>query len=53
MASVTADSEFMTNYVAASSVPAGTHFVTLLDEHNHPMVVSLSNDKVPKLLMGM
>ncbi|KAL3422840.1 Vegetative incompatibility protein HET-E-1-like protein 20 [Phlyctema vagabunda] len=49
MASFKTDAELMTNYVAASPVPAGSHFRTLLDENNKPIVVSLSNDETPKL----
>ncbi|KAK2758180.1 hypothetical protein FQN54_004024 [Arachnomyces sp. PD_36] len=49
MASFKTDAELMTNYVSASPVPAGTHFVTVLDENSRPIVVSLSSDKVPKL----
>jgi hypothetical protein len=49
MAFFKTDAELMTNYVSARPVPAGSHFVTVLDEKSRPMVVSLSNDKVPKL----
>ena len=49
MAHVKADAELMTNYVSAVLVPAGSHFATVLDEKSQTVVVSLSNDKVPKL----
>jgi len=52
MASFNVDAELMTNYVAASPVPAGSHFKTLLDNNSKSMVVSLSNDKLPKLQVG-
>ena len=49
MAHVTTDAELMTNYVSAVPVPAGSHFVTVLDENLQTIVLSLSNDKVPQL----
>lgn len=53
MASITADSELMTNYIAAVPVPAGAKFNTVLDENRRVMVISLSNDPVPKLQLSM
>jgi hypothetical protein len=52
MASFRTDAELMTNYVAASAVPAGSLFKSLLDNNGKPMVISLSNDKPPKLQVG-
>jgi len=49
MASLKADSELMTNYVAAVPVPVGSKFSALLDENRRVMVLSLSNDTIPKL----
>ena len=49
MGSLRIDSELMTNYLSAVPVPAGSHFVTVLDERRQPMVFALSNDEVPKL----
>jgi hypothetical protein len=49
MATIKADSELMTNYVAAVPVPAGSKFSAMLDENRRVMVLSLSNDTVPKL----
>jgi hypothetical protein len=49
MATIKADSELMTNYVAALPVPAGSKFSAILDENRRVMVLSLSNDTVPKL----
>ncbi|KAL2002673.1 hypothetical protein VTN02DRAFT_6208 [Thermoascus thermophilus] len=49
MAYVKTDAELMTNLIAAKPVPTGSHFAAALDESSRPMVVSLSDDKVPKL----
>lgn len=49
MATISADSELMTNYVAALPVPAGSKFSAVLDENRRAMVLSLSNDAIPKL----
>lgn len=49
MASITIDSELMSNYVSSVPVPAGSHHVALLDQKRMPMVLCLSNDKQPRL----
>lgn len=49
MAHFKTDSELMTNLVPASAVPAGHKFVTVLDENDQVIVISLSNDRAPKL----
>ncbi|KAF2835860.1 hypothetical protein M501DRAFT_1007694 [Patellaria atrata CBS 101060] len=50
MAYFKVDAELMTNYVAATPVPAGSHFATVLDETSQPIVISLSSDRPsPKL----
>lgn len=53
MAYVKTDAELMTNLIAAKPVPTGSHFAAALDESSRPMVVSLSDDKVPKLQISM
>ncbi|RBR22926.1 uncharacterized protein FIESC28_04224 [Fusarium coffeatum] len=50
MATVTIDSELMTNYVSTVPIPSGSHHVTVLDENRMPMVFCLSNDiSAPRL----
>ncbi|KAK1774877.1 hypothetical protein QBC45DRAFT_489404 [Copromyces sp. CBS 386.78] len=44
MASLSIDSELMTNYVSAVPIPAGSHHVAVLDEKRMPMVFGLSSD---------
>ena len=45
MASITYDSELMTNYVAALPVPPSTRYVTCLDPVScRPMVFAISRD---------
>jgi hypothetical protein len=41
MASVIVDSELMTNYVSASLIAAGKHYVAVLDERRSPMLFVL------------
>ncbi|KAF5655281.1 hypothetical protein F25303_689 [Fusarium sp. NRRL 25303] len=45
MATISIDSELMTNYVSTVPVPAGSHHVTVLDQKRMPMVFCLSNDR--------
>ncbi|KAH0372867.1 hypothetical protein KCU65_g919, partial [Aureobasidium melanogenum] len=50
MASLTVDSELMTNYISAVPVPAGSHHVAVLDEKRMPLLFTLSNDRpLPRL----
>lgn len=52
MATVSADSELMTNYASAAAVPPSSNFVALVDDENRPMIFCLSDatDKaLPKI----
>ncbi|KAG9758073.1 hypothetical protein KCU73_g4084, partial [Aureobasidium melanogenum] len=50
MASLTIDSELMTNFISAVPVPAGGHHVAVLDEKRMPLLFTLSNDRpLPRL----
>lgn len=52
MARITIDLELMTNYVLAVPVPASCYFQVVLDEERRPMVISISSDQIPKLVLG-
>ena len=50
MASLTWDSELMTNYVPAIAVPSATHMAAGFDgQTQYPYLIALSNHEVPKL----
>ena len=49
MASVTVDSELMTNYISAVPLAAGAEFRTVLDNNRRPMVFCLSSGTEPQI----
>lgn len=50
MATLSWDSELMTNYVPAVDVPAATHMAAGFDETTkHPYLIALSGHEIPKL----
>ena len=52
MASVSADSELLKNYVSARYMTAGKEFQNVLDEKRRPMVFSISSGDIPKLQLS-
>jgi hypothetical protein len=45
MATLSSDSDLMTQYVAAVAVPPSSYFVAVQDGHGNPMIFSLGTDK--------
>ncbi|KAI5461885.1 hypothetical protein BGZ63DRAFT_424737 [Mariannaea sp. PMI_226] len=52
MITVTQDSEFMTNLLAANPVPAGQRFVAFRDKDANPAVFALGQDSVLNLIIN-
>jgi len=52
MATISSDSEFMTQYVAAVAIPPSSYFVTVDDGHGNPMIFSLGTDKKFHLIVN-
>jgi hypothetical protein len=52
MITITQDSEFMTNLLAANPVPAGKQFVAILDKDANPAVFALGEDSVLNLIIN-
>lgn len=52
MITVTQDSEFMTNLLAANPVPAGKRFIAIQDKDANPAVFALGQDSVLNLIIN-